>query len=60
MTVPLRADWQIHLHTIKPRVYLLGNEARALVDETFDELQRQGRLVYTQTHTPFSFPVFVV
>ena len=46
MTVPLRADWQSHLHTIKPRVYPLGNEAGALVDETFDELQRQGCLVY--------------
>lgn len=60
MTVPLRADWQSHLHTIKPRVYPLGNNARALVNETFDKLQRQGRLVYTQTHTLFSFPVFVV
>ncbi len=60
MTVPLRADWQNHLHTIKLRVYPLDNEAKALVDETFDELQWQGRLIYTQTHTPFSFPIFVV
>lgn len=30
------------------------------MDDTFDELQRQSRLVYTQTHTPFSFPVFMV
>lgn len=59
MTIPLRTDWQSRLHTIKPRVYPLGNEAKALLDDTFDELQRQGRLVYTQTHTPFSFPVFV-
>ena len=60
MTVPLYTDWQSHLHTIKPRVYPLNNEAKALVDEMFDELQRQSRLVYTQTHTPFSFPVFIV
>lgn len=60
MTVFLHTDWQSHLHTMKPRVYPLGNEAKALVNETFDNLQRQGRLVYTQTHTLFSFPIFVV
>lgn len=60
MTVPLRDDWQSRVSSIKPRVYPLGNESKKLVDNTFDKLQRQGRLVYTQTHTPFSFPVFVV
>lgn len=30
------------------------------MDDTFDKLQRQGCLVYIQTHTPFSFSVFVV
>ena len=60
MTVPLRADWQSHLHTIKPRIYPLDNKAKALVDEIFDEFQRQSRLIYIQTHTPFSFPVFIV
>lgn len=60
MTVPLKDDWQARLANIKPRVYPLGVEMRALIDETFDKLQQQGRLVYTQGHTPFSFPVFVV
>ena len=60
MTMPLRTDWQSHLHTIKPRIYPLGNKAKALVDETFDKLQWQNCLVYTQTHTSFSFPVFIV
>lgn len=60
MTVPLKDDWQARLANIKSRVYLLGVEARALVDETFDKLKQQGHLVYTQGHTSFSFPVFVV
>lgn len=60
MTVPLCIDWQSHLYIIKPRVYLLGNKAKALVNEIFNELQWQDRLVYTQTYTFFSFPVFVV
>ena len=60
MTVPLWDDWQSRVSAIRPRVYPLGNESKKLVDDMFDELQRQGCLVYTQTHIPFSFPMFVV
>ncbi len=60
MTVPLKDDRQANLANIKPKVYPLGVEARALVDETFDKLQQQGRLLYNQGHTSFGFPVFVV
>lgn len=60
MRVPLKDDWQARLANIKPKVYPLEVEARALVDKTFDKLQQQGRLVYTQGHTLFSFPVFVI
>ena len=60
MTVPLKDDWQGKLTNIKPKVYSLGVEARALVDETFDKLQQQGRLLYTQGDTPFNFAVFVL
>lgn len=60
MTVPLQDNWQSCVSAIRPTVYQLGNESKKLVDDTFDELQRQSRLVYTQTHTPFSFSVFVV
>lgn len=45
---------------IKPRIYSLGLESKKLVDDTFNKLQCQGRLTYIQTHTPFSFPVFLV
>lgn len=60
MTVPLRDNWQSRLASIKPKIYSLGEESKKFVDKTFDELQRQGRLVYTKTHTPFSCSVFVV
>ena len=60
MTVPLKPGWESKVSTIKPRIYPLGNEARRVVDDTFDEMQKQGRLQYTTDPTPFSFPVFVV
>ena len=60
MTVLLKNDWQEKLANIKLKVYPLGVEARALVDEIFDKLQQQGRLLYIQGHTPFSFPVFMI
>lgn len=60
MTVPLKPGWESKVSAIKPKVYLLGNEVRRVVDNTFDEMYRQGRLKYTTDPTPFSFPVFVV
>ena len=60
MKVHLKPGWETKVSAIKPRVYPLGIEAKRLVDETFDEMQRLGRLKYTTSHTPFSFPVFVV
>lgn len=60
MMVPLRTDLETRVLEIKPKVYPLGYDARKLVDDTFDKLQAQSRLVYTTSHTPFSVPVFVV
>lgn len=60
MTVPLRDNWQSRLASIKPKVYSLGKKSNKLVNKIFDELQRQGRLVYTKIHTPFNFSVLVV
>ncbi len=60
MKVHLKPGWETKVSSIKPRVYLLGIEAKRLVDETFDEMQCLGRLKYITSHTPFSFPVFVV
>lgn len=41
-------------------MYPLDNEARRIVDDTFNEMHRQGRLKYTTDPILFSFPVFVV
>ncbi len=60
MTVPLKPGWESKVSSIKPRIYPLGNEARQVVDDRFDEMHRQGRLEYTTDPTPFSFPVFVI
>ena len=60
MKVYLKPGWETKDLSIKPRVYPLGIEAKRLVDKSFDEMQCLGRLKYTTSHTPFSFPVFVV
>jgi len=44
----------------KARIYPLGLRDREVVDKTFDELQRQDRIAWTERETPFSYPVFVV
>ena len=60
MTVSLKPGWESKVSAIKSRIYPLGNEAQRVVDNTFDEIHKQGRLQYTTEPTPFSFPVFVI
>ena len=61
MQLTLRDDWQTRLpKSNRAKIYPLGIDDRAVVDETFDDLQKQGRLEYTTKPTPFSYPVFVV
>ena len=61
MKLTLRDDWQSRLpKSNRAKVYPLGIDDRAVVDKTFDDLHRQGRLEYTSQATPFSYPVFVV
>ena len=60
MTVPLKPGWKSKVSAIKPRIYPLSNEVRHVVNNTFDEMHKQGRLQYPTDPTPFSFPVFVV
>lgn len=60
MKVYLKPGWESKVSAIKPRVYPLGIDNKRLVDKTFDKLQRLGRLKYTTSPTPFSFPVFVI
>ena len=58
--MPLKPGWETKVSAIKPRVYLLSNDTRHLIDNTFDEMQRQGHLEFNTNPTPFSFPVFIV
>ena len=60
MKIHLKPGWKLKVLAIKPKVYPLGIDNKRLVDETFDELQRLGRLKYTTSPTSFSFLVFVI
>ena len=44
MKVHLKPGWELKVAIIKPKVYPLGNDSRHVVDETFDEMHRQGQL----------------
>ncbi len=59
MKIPLQENWQSKISG-KAKVYPLGIKDKEVVDKTFDELHRQGRLDWTTQATPFSYPVFVV
>ena len=58
--MPLKPGWEAKVFVTKPRVYLLGNKACQLVDETFNEMHCLSHLKFTTEHIPFSFPVFVI
>lgn len=60
MTMLLKPGWESMVSAIKPRIYPLGNEARWVINETFDKMHKQGRLEYTTDLIPFSFSVFVI
>ena len=59
MTIPLVDNWEDKAK-FTSKVYPLGNEARQLVDKTFDTLHEQGKLAWSDKPTPFGSPVFVV
>ena len=43
MRISLRHDWQTKVSR-KAKIYPLGIQDREVVDKTFDEMHRQGRL----------------
>lgn len=59
MRIPLKTGWEEKLKS-KAKVYPLGTRDREFVDKTFDELYGLGRMSWTTTSTPFSYPCFVV
>ena len=58
MRVPLVEGWQNQ--KIKSRMYPLSSRDREVLDKVFNELHRQGKMVYATKPTPFAHPVFVV
>lgn len=58
--ISLKPSWKSKVLFIKSRVYPLDNNARCLVDNTFDEMHKQGHLQFTTDLTLFSFPVFII
>ena len=58
MKVPLSENW--HQQRVASRPYPLGEKDRAFLDETFDNLHRQGRMDWVTEPTSFASPVFVV
>jgi hypothetical protein len=60
MKIPLKSDWEQRLPARGARVYPVGNEAKAVIDKTFNALHERGRMTFSTTATPFSWPVFVV
>lgn len=58
LKVPLVEGWQHQ--RIKARSYPLSRRDREVLDKTFGELHRQGKMTWATEATPFAHPVFVV
>ena len=61
MRIPLAPGWENVLKSsAMAKVYHLSDKDKKIVDETFDRLHEQGRMQWSENHTPFGFPVFVI
>ncbi len=60
MDIPLIDDWKTQYKPGQARVYPVGQKDREVIDTAFDKLQAQGRLEWTTSSTPFTYPCFVV
>ncbi|EAQ84379.1 hypothetical protein CHGG_08393 [Chaetomium globosum CBS 148.51] len=58
MRVPLVEGWQNQ--RVSSRSYPLSRRDRQLLDEIFDGLHKQGKMIWATRATPFAHPVFVV
>ena len=59
MRLSLKTDWEQKIKK-KVRIYSLNSRDRELVNETFDKLQKQEKLSFTNESISFSFFCFVV
>ena len=60
MEIPLLDNWKELYKPGQAKVYPLGTKDRKVVDEAFNKLHEQGRMVWTTQSTPFTYPCFVV
>ena len=60
MDIPLVDNWREVYKPGQARVYPVGQRDKDVIDKEFDKLHEQGRMEWTTTATPFSFPCFVV
>ena len=60
MEIPLLDNWQELYKPGQAKVYPLGTQDCGIVDEAFDKLHEQGRMIWTTQSTPFTYPCFVV
>ncbi len=60
MEILLLENWRELYKPGQARVYPLGDRDKEVIDREFDKLHDQGRMEWTTTATPFSFPCFVV
>ncbi|SLM33512.1 reverse partial [Lasallia pustulata] len=61
LSIPLTVDWNTSTAAkLSHRAYPMGPNERAVIDEEFDKMHKQGRMSWSVKPTPFSFPVFVV
>jgi hypothetical protein len=58
LRIPLKDGWQNH--KLCTKVYPLSKKDELIVDETFDKLHKQGKMMWPDRSTPFGFPVFVI
>ena len=58
MPIDLKPNWADHHKT--NRVYPVGVKDQEFIDETFDKLHKQGKMEWSNSPTPFGYPVFVV
>lgn len=59
-SIPLLDDWQGKCKPGSAKGYSVGLKDKAIIDEDFNKLQKQGRMAWSSEPTCFSFPCFVV
>ena len=59
MKLSLKADWKSKIKE-KAKMYFLRQRNKVVIDEIFDKLHFQKRLIWTDRDTFFSFSMFVV